>query len=53
MGCLKRIIGAVGTLVVFGVVAYAGWRWGGGIFTRAESLIGNESAASAEAPPKQ
>ena len=39
-GCLKRLISASFTLVLLAFVAYAGWRWGGGVFTRAEAIVG-------------
>ncbi len=49
-GCLKRLIGATGTVVVLGVVAYAGWRWGGGLFERAESLVAGDASAEMAGP---
>ena len=49
-GCLKRLISAVGTIVVLGVVAYAGWRWGGGVFSRAETMLGRPEAAADSGP---
>lgn len=49
-GCLKRLISSVGTLVVLGVVAYAGWRWGGGVFVKAETMLGRTDAPALVGP---
>ena len=50
LGCMKRLISATVTLVVLAFVAYAGWRWGGGVFSRAESLVGGETVAENAGP---
>jgi hypothetical protein len=39
----------VGLVVVTAAVAYAGWRWGGPLFTRAEAWAGIEAEAGGDA----
>lgn len=44
-GCARGCMGSVGTGLLLLVVAWAGWRWGGELFPRIESFVGNESVA--------